>query len=71
MGWNTVAAPADSVLFAGMDPETRFYFVHSYAAQKWEWEDDGHLAPAKLTWAEHGGPFLAPAQVKAAIGGRR
>ena len=59
MGWNTVQAPADSVLFAGMDPETRFYFVHSYAAQKWEWEDDGRLAPAKLIWAEHGGPFLA------------
>ncbi|MBO0855297.1 MAG: imidazole glycerol phosphate synthase subunit HisH [Nocardia sp.] len=59
MGWNTVRAPQDSVLFAGMDPRTRFYFVHSYAAQKWEWEDDGHLAPAKLIWAEHGGPFLA------------
>ncbi|AHH17235.1 imidazole glycerol phosphate synthase subunit HisH [Nocardia nova SH22a] len=59
MGWNTVTAPADSVLFAGMDPQTRFYFVHSYAAQKWEWEDEGILAPAKLIWAEHGGPFLA------------
>ena len=59
MGWNTVQAPADSMLFAGMDPETRFYFVHSYAAQKWEWEDDGRLAPAKLIWADHGGPFLA------------
>lgn len=59
MGWNTVQAPADSVLFAGMDPGTRFYFVHSYAAQKWEWDDNGTLAPAKLIWAEHGGPFLA------------
>ncbi|NKY89498.1 imidazole glycerol phosphate synthase subunit HisH [Nocardia veterana] len=59
MGWNTVQAPADSVLFAGMDPETRFYFVHSYAAQKWEWDDNGTIAPAKLIWAEHGGPFLA------------
>jgi glutamine amidotransferase len=59
MGWNTVQAPADSVLFAGMDPETRFYFVHSYAAQKWEWDDNGTIAPAKLIWADHGGPFLA------------
>ncbi|NNH72069.1 imidazole glycerol phosphate synthase subunit HisH [Nocardia uniformis] len=59
MGWNTVAAPADSVLFAGMDPDTRFYFVHSYAAQKWEWNDDGSLDPAKLTWSEHGVRFLA------------
>ncbi|MEV6070752.1 imidazole glycerol phosphate synthase subunit HisH [Nocardia sp. NPDC052001] len=59
MGWNTVKAPADSVLFAGMDADTRFYFVHSYAAQNWELTDDGPLAPAKLTWAEHGVPFLA------------
>ncbi|MGV9677204.1 imidazole glycerol phosphate synthase subunit HisH [Nocardia sp. NPDC003482] len=59
MGWNTVSAPADSVLFAGMDADTRFYFVHSYAAQKWEWTDEGTLSPARLTWAEHGGPFLA------------
>ncbi|MCM6773235.1 imidazole glycerol phosphate synthase subunit HisH [Nocardia sp. CDC159] len=59
MGWNTVSAPADSTLFAGMDADTRFYFVHSYAAQKWEWSDEGPLDPAKLTWAEHGAPFLA------------
>lgn len=60
MGWNTVRAPADSVLFAGMDAETRFYFVHSYAAQEWAWNDEGSAIPAaKLTWAEHGGPFLA------------
>jgi glutamine amidotransferase len=32
MGWNTVDPPADSVLFAGLAPGTRFYFVHSYAA---------------------------------------
>ncbi|QLY33716.1 imidazole glycerol phosphate synthase subunit HisH [Nocardia huaxiensis] len=61
MGWNTVKAPEDSVLFAGMDADTRFYFVHSYAAQTWAWEPDGgsQIAPAKLTWAEHGVPFLA------------
>ncbi|MFD7844551.1 imidazole glycerol phosphate synthase subunit HisH [Nocardia sp. NPDC059764] len=61
MGWNTVKPPEDSVLFAGMDADTRFYFVHSYAAQHWGWTDDGggQIAPAKLTWAEHGVPFLA------------
>ena len=32
MGWNTVVPPQDSVLFAGLDADTRFYFVHSYAA---------------------------------------
>lgn len=30
MGWNTVEAPADTTLFAGIEKE-RFYFVHSYA----------------------------------------
>jgi imidazole glycerol-phosphate synthase subunit HisH len=32
MGWNTVTAAPGSALFAGLDPSTRFYFVHSYAA---------------------------------------
>jgi glutamine amidotransferase len=59
MGWNTVRTPADSVLFAGMDADTRFYFVHSYAAQQWTWDEHAALAPAKLTWSEHGAPFLA------------
>jgi len=30
MGWNTVTAPAGTVLFRGVGAE-RFYFVHSYA----------------------------------------
>ncbi|MEV6280958.1 imidazole glycerol phosphate synthase subunit HisH [Nocardia sp. NPDC051832] len=59
MGWNTVSAPADSVLFAGMDAGTRFYFVHSYAAQTWDLPASEHFAAPKLTWAEHGVPFLA------------
>lgn len=54
MGWNVVDAPEGSTLFAGMEPGTRFYFVHSYAAQQWE----GSPA-AKLTWATHHVPFLA------------
>lgn len=37
MGWNTVDRPAGSMLFAGLDAGTRFYFVHSYAAH----ESDG------------------------------
>ncbi|NKR44485.1 imidazole glycerol phosphate synthase subunit HisH [Prescottella equi] len=59
MGWNTVDAPEDSVLFAGMDPETRFYFVHSYGVRKWELPPSDIIAPPKLTWAEHGDRFLA------------
>lgn len=60
MGWNTVEAPSDSVLFRGFDAGERFYFVHSYAAQTWGWDStDSRLPPAKLTWATHGDRFLA------------
>jgi len=58
MGWNTVEAPADSVLFAGLDPDTRFYFVHSYGVRTWELVDSA-LQPPLVTWAEHGDRFVA------------
>ncbi|HEX3283953.1 MAG TPA: imidazole glycerol phosphate synthase subunit HisH [Mycobacterium sp.] len=54
MGWNVVDAAAGSVLFKGIDATTRFYFVHSYAAQTWEGD-----SAALLTWATHHVPFLA------------
>ncbi len=54
MGWNVVDAPEGSRLFNGLDDTTRFYFVHSYAAQQWEGAPD-----ARLTWATHSVPFLA------------
>ncbi len=54
MGWNVVNAAPDSVLFRGMSADTRFYFVHSYAAQRWEGSPE-----AMLTWATHQVPFLA------------
>jgi glutamine amidotransferase len=54
MGWNVVDAPAGTRLFKGLDASTRFYFVHSYAAQQWEGNPD-----ALLTWATHHVPFLA------------
>lgn len=59
MGWNTLEAPEGSVLFRGLDADTRFYFVHTYAAQKWEMEPSTVIAPPKLTWADYGGRFLA------------
>lgn len=52
MGWNTVSAPEDSQLFAGLPADTRYYFVHSYAAQKWLLEPEFGEAP-KVTWAQH------------------
>ncbi|MCU1683709.1 MAG: imidazole glycerol phosphate synthase, glutamine amidotransferase subunit [Amycolatopsis sp.] len=59
MGWNTVRAPADSQLFAGLDPEARFYFVHSYAARTWELESGLAGQQPKVTWAHHGEDFVA------------
>ncbi len=57
MGWNTVTAAANSRLFAGVESE-RFYFVHSYAVQKWELEPGRWEAPL-VSWSEHGAPFVA------------
>ncbi|PVZ11906.1 imidazole glycerol phosphate synthase subunit HisH [Actinomycetospora cinnamomea] len=59
MGWNTVSAPADSVLFAGMDADTRFYFVHSFGVRRWEQQTPEHFRPACVTWAHHGEDFVA------------
>jgi imidazole glycerol-phosphate synthase subunit HisH len=55
MGWNTVRAPEDTRLFAGMGPDTRYYFVHSYGVRKWEMPASDMLKAPLVTWAEHGG----------------
>jgi imidazole glycerol-phosphate synthase subunit HisH len=75
MGWNSVAAPAGSVLFAGLGPEQLFYFVHSYALLQAPGAGTGPGAATAggqggaagsgaaggplVTWATHGGPFVA------------
>lgn len=75
MGWNTVAAPPGSVLFAGLGTGSWFYFVHSYAVRTWEHPTPvgqdavpapGGQAPGPagaqsplVTWAEHGDRFVA------------
>ncbi|GAA4423928.1 imidazole glycerol phosphate synthase subunit HisH [Georgenia halophila] len=61
MGWSPVRPPEGTVLFDGIADE-RFYFVHSYAVL-----DDpaagmspqSRLTPPRVTWAEHGTPFVA------------
>lgn len=59
MGWNTVQPAPDSRLFAGIEDE-RFYFVHSYAVQKWDFPvAQPRMAPPAVTWAEHGSRFIA------------
>ena len=50
MGWNTVSAGSDSVLFNGLDQE-QFYFVHSYAVV----ESAGKIA----SWSDYDQKFLA------------
>ncbi|GIJ51890.1 imidazole glycerol phosphate synthase subunit HisH [Virgisporangium aliadipatigenens] len=52
MGWNTVEWPAESRFGAGVAGDTRFYFVHSYAARP----IPGVPGAAVTT---HGEPFVA------------
>ncbi len=62
MGWNTVRAPSGSMLFDGLDADTRFYFVHSYAAREWQLVPGGPMPAPLVTWANHGGDFVAAAE---------
>jgi glutamine amidotransferase len=59
MGWNTVRAPSNSVLFEGLNADTRFYFVHSYAARTWELTPSPPMPAPLVTWANHGDDFVA------------
>lgn len=52
MGWNTVEVAEGSTLFEGL-AEERFYFVHSYAARRWELDDDSRIAAPLVTWTGH------------------
>lgn len=61
MGWNTVEPPPGTVLFAGVEHE-RFYFVHSFAVQRWEFverQGEHQQRPPAVTWADHGARFVA------------
>lgn len=51
IGWNTVDAPEDSRLFAGIKDQ-RFYFVHSYAASSTR-------TPGLVTTTNYGNTFIA------------
>jgi glutamine amidotransferase len=63
MGWNTVTPAVGSRLFTGLDAETRFYFVHSYALRMAGagplWAGSSKQAGAKVSITEHGEPFAA------------
>ena len=53
MGWNTVAAPAESTMFAGVEDE-RFYFVHSYGVRVWELQTNDRTRAPLVSWTQHG-----------------
>jgi imidazole glycerol-phosphate synthase subunit HisH len=59
MGWNTVEAAEGSRLFAGIEDQ-RFYFVHSYGVQHWNFDvTQPAMKPPQVTWSTHGAPFIA------------
>lgn len=58
IGWNTVAAAENSVLFESIEDE-RFYFVHSYGVGEWLLEAQGPFTAPKVTWGEYGSKFVA------------
>jgi glutamine amidotransferase len=60
MGWNTVTWRPGNPLFAGIDDDQRFYFVHSYAARPTEVLRE---AGAELATAVHGEVFVAAASL--------
>lgn len=60
MGWNTVDVPTGSTLFAGVEDE-RFYFVHSYAARRWELETNNRTQAPRVVWSDHGGDHFVAA----------
>ena len=59
MGWNTVRTPPGSTLFAGIDDDTRFYFVHSFAVCDWQLVTSPPFRAPLVTWANHGEDFVA------------
>ena len=59
MGWNTVRRPAGTRLFAGLDDDARFYFVHSYGVRDWVLQPSKTIPAPLVTWARHGEDFVA------------
>jgi len=52
MGWNRVSPQVEHPVWQGIEPGSRFYFVHSYYAQP---ANTGHIAAT----ADYPGPFAA------------
>ena len=66
MGWNTVAVPVGSDMFAGLSEDERFYCVHSYGVRRWELETE-ITRPPLVSWAEHAGDRFVAAVENGAL----
>lgn len=66
MGWNTVEVPDGSAMFAGLNADERFYFVHSYGVRRWELETV-ITRPPLVSWSTHAGDSLVAAVENGAL----
>ncbi|MER0078736.1 imidazole glycerol phosphate synthase subunit HisH [Corynebacterium sp. KPL2830] len=66
MGWNTVEMPDDSAMFAGLNADERFYFVHSYGVRRWELETV-ITRPPLVSWSTHAGDSFVAAVENGAL----
>ena len=58
MGWNTVEAPSQSLMFDGVR-DAYFYFVHSYGVLDWTLPPSEHMAAPLVTWTDYGTRFVS------------
>ena len=66
MGWNTVEMPDGSAMFAGLNADERFYFVHSYGVRRWELETV-ITRPPLVSWSTHAGDSFVAAVENGAL----
>ncbi|MDK8475102.1 MULTISPECIES: imidazole glycerol phosphate synthase subunit HisH [unclassified Corynebacterium] len=66
MGWNTVEMPDDSAVFAGLNADERFYFVHTYGVRRWELETV-ITRPPLVSWSTHAGDSFVAAVENGAL----
>ena len=66
MGWNTVEVPDGSAMFAGLNADERFYFVHSYGVRRWELETV-ITRPPLVSWSTHAGDSFVAAVENGAL----
>ena len=66
MGWNTVEMPDGSAMFAGLNADERFYFVHSYGVRRWELETVIPRPPL-VSWSTHAGDSFVAAVENGAL----